>query len=185
MQLEKRESGNSPREPRGPRYIAIEHDRTRSPDTPFLRSNSYGSQLPWCTSLLISKTSSVFVPFPYISRRKYENEGTKIVRRSNSRTFLLKLKRFRLTMINNIWSHYAADTRDRLLLTNNASSTGRPLSMGVVCITSDSLISCSASDITSAGASEPELPWNSVFVKGKEPALIYFLHFSNSGEGRV
>lgn len=88
-------------------------------------------------------------------------------------------------MINNIWSHYAADTRDRLLLMNNASSTGRPLSMGVVCITSDSLISCSASDITSAGASEPELPWNSVFVKGKEPALIYFLYFSNSGEGRV
>lgn len=55
--------------------------------------------------------------------------------------------------------------------------------MGVVCITSDSLISCSASDITSAGASEPELPWNSVFVKGKEPALIYFLHFSNSAGG--
>lgn len=55
-------------------------------------------------------------------------------------------------------SRYAADTRDRLLLANNASSTGRPLSMGVVCTTSDSLISRPASDITSAGASEPELP---------------------------
>lgn len=71
-------------------------------------------------------------------------------------------------------SRYAADTRDRLLLANNASSTGRPLSMGVVCTTSDSLISRPASDITSAGASEPELPWNSVFVKGKEGCSYLF-----------
>lgn len=54
----------------GPRYIAIEHDRTRSPDTPFLRSNSYGSQLPWCTPCLSQKHPPCLFD-PYISRWKY------------------------------------------------------------------------------------------------------------------
>lgn len=113
MQLEKRESGNSKgaKRPKVYRYRTWQDTVARHTLSSFELVRVPTTLM---YSLLISKTSSSCLSDPYISRWKYENRRTtnvsRLPLRSILRTFLLKLKRFRLTMINNIWSHYAADT---------------------------------------------------------------------------